>query len=201
VAPTPDPDDEAIVAEYLRSRDPDLFRLLVERHQERVFRLVAAILGPFADLDAEELTQEVFVRMHERLDSFRGESRFSTWLHRLAYNRTIERRRRARLRFAHVPWGDLQGSPTQDGPYEAALESERVRAVARLVEELPDVYRSVVHMHYWMDQSVEEIAGMLDVPPGTVKSYLARARARLRERAKARGVEGWRKRWKTSPRS
>jgi RNA polymerase sigma-70 factor (ECF subfamily) len=190
VAPAPDTDDEAIVAEYLRSREPDLFRLLVERHQERVFRLVAAILGPFADLDAEELTQEVFVRVHERLETFRGESRFSTWLHRLAYNRTIERRRRARLRFAHVPWGDLEESPTPDGPYEAALETERVRAVARLVEELPDVYRSVVHMHYWMDQSVDEIAETLDVPAGTVKSYLARARGRLRDRAKARSIQG-----------
>ncbi len=67
--------------------------------------------------------------------------------------------------------------------------------MARFVEELPDVYRSVVHMHYWMDQSVEEIAGALDVPAGTVKSYLARARARLRERARARqppGVARWR---------
>lgn len=78
------------------------------------------------------------------------------------------------------------GSATPDGPYEAALESERMRAVARLVEEL----RSVVRMHYWMDQSIEEIAGALDVPAGTVKSYLARARQRLRERAKARGIEG-----------
>jgi RNA polymerase sigma-70 factor (ECF subfamily) len=190
VGPPPGTDDESIVADYLRTRDPDLFRQLVERHQEPVFRLVASILGPFADTDAEELTQEVFVRVHERLSTFRGESRFSTWLHRLAYNRTIERRRRARLRFAHVPCGDLEASPAPEGPYEAALERERVRAVARLVEELPDVYRTVVHMRYWMDQSIEEIAGTLDVPAGTVKSYLARARARLRERAKARGIPG-----------
>jgi RNA polymerase sigma-70 factor, ECF subfamily len=186
----PGTDDEAVVAAYARTRDPELFRLLVERHQERVFRLVASILGPFADLDAEEVTQEVFVRVHERLDSFRGESRFSTWLHRLAYNRTIERRRRARLRFEHVPSDGLKASATPGGPLEAALQRERERAVAQLIEGLPDVYRSVVHMHYWMDQSVDEIANALDVPVGTVKSYLARARERLRERAKARGIEG-----------
>jgi RNA polymerase sigma-70 factor (ECF subfamily) len=190
VGPPPGTSDEAIVSGYLETRDPDLFRVLVERHQERVLRLVASILGPFADRDAEEVTQEVFVRVHERLASFRGESRFSTWLHRLAFNRAIELRRRARLRFEHVPWGDLQAAPTRDGPHEAVLESERERAVARLVEELPDVYRSVVHLHYWMDESVEEIAGTLDVPAGTVKSYLARARARLRERARARGIQG-----------
>jgi RNA polymerase sigma-70 factor (ECF subfamily) len=187
----PGKDDEAVVAAYVRTRDPDLFRLLVERHQERVFRLVASILGPFADLDAEELTQEVFLRVHERLGSFRGESRFSTWLHRLAYNRTIERRRRARLRARHVPCDELEASASPaGGPHEAALESERERAVARLVEELPDVYRTVVHMRYWMDQPVEEIARALDVPAGTVKSYLSRARGRLRERARARGIRG-----------
>ena len=186
----PGTDDEAVVAAYVRTRDPDLFRVLVERHQERVFRLVASILGPFADLDAEEVTQEVFVRVHERLGGFRGESRFSTWLHRLAYNRTIERRRRARLRVEHVPCEELEAEATATGPHEAALESERTRAVARLLEELPDLYRSVVHMHYWMDQSIDAIAETLGVPAGTVKSYLARARARLRERAKTRGIEG-----------
>ncbi len=190
MGPTPDTSDEAIVSGYLETRDPDLFRQLLERHQGRVLRLVASILGPFADLEAEEATQDVFVRAHERLSSFRGESRFSTWLHRLAYNRAIELRRRARLRFEHVPCGDLPAAPAPDGPHEAALESERERAVARLVEELPDVYRSVVHLYYWMDQSVEEIAATLDVPTGTVKSYLARARARLCERARARGIDG-----------
>jgi len=67
VGPPPGTSDEEIVAVYVDTRDPELFRVLVERHQERVFRLVASILGPFADLDAEELTQEVFVRVHERL--------------------------------------------------------------------------------------------------------------------------------------
>ena len=187
---TPGTDDEVVVAAYLKTRDPDLFRLLVERHRERVFRLVASILGPFADLDAEELTQEVFVRVHERLGSFRGEARFSSWLYRLAYNRTIERRRRARLRAEHVSCESLEASATSTGPLEAALDRERERVVALLIEGLPDVYRSVVHMHYWMDQSIDEIAETLGVPTGTVKSYLSRARQRLREGARAQGIQG-----------
>jgi RNA polymerase sigma-70 factor (ECF subfamily) len=190
VGSPPGTDDEAVVAAYLETRDPDLFRLLVERHQEPVFRLVASILGPFADLDAEELTQEVFVRVHERLDSFRGEARFSSWLYRLTYNRTIERRRRARLRAEHVPCESLEESATFIGPLEAALDRERERVVARLIEGLPELYRSVVHMRYWMDQSIDEIAETLGVPTGTVKSYLYRARQRLREHARAQGVQG-----------
>jgi RNA polymerase sigma-70 factor (ECF subfamily) len=190
VGAPPGASDEAIVSGYLATRDPELFRTLLERHQGRVLRLVVSLLGPFADLDAEQVTQEVFVRAHQGLASFRGESRFSTWLHRLAYNRAVELRRRARFRFAHVPCADEQAAPAPDGPHQAAVESERERAVARLVEELPDVYRSVVRLHYWLDQSVEEIAATLDVPAGTVKSYLARARARLRESARARGIAG-----------
>ena len=96
-------DDEQAVAAYLAGRDPELFREIVERHQAAIARLVAALLGPFADLDAQEVTQEVFLRAHERLASFRGEARFSSWLYRLAYNRTLEHRRRARLRLPTFP--------------------------------------------------------------------------------------------------
>jgi RNA polymerase sigma-70 factor (ECF subfamily) len=183
-------EDEAVVAAYLRSRDPEHFRLLVERHEGRVFRLVAALLGPFADTDAQEVTQEVFLRMHERLASFRGEARFSSWLYRLAYNRTIEQRRRARLRLPHVPLDALDARAAGGGPFEQAAERERQQRVARLLEALPDVYRSVVYLHYWLDASVEEIAELLAVPEGTVKSYLSRARQRLRLRARAAGIEG-----------
>lgn len=193
-APRPWPrgplEDEVVVAAYLRTRDPELIRLLVERHQRRVFRLVAALLGPFADLEAQEVTQEVFLRMHEKLGSFRGEARFSSWLHRLAYNRTIEHRRRARLSRPHVPLDAIEERAGAAGPHELAAERERRARVARLLEGLPDLYRGVVYLHYWLEASVEEIAELLSVPAGTVKSYLSRARQRLRERARAEGTWG-----------
>ncbi len=182
--------DEALVAEYLRTRDPEAFRVLVERHQARVFRLVAGLLGPFADTDAQEVTQEVFLRTHDRLASFRGESRFSSWLYRLAYNRTLEHRRRARLRLPHLPIDSLPERAAAAGPLEAAAERERRELVEQLLEGLPDLYRGVVHLYYWLDTSVDDIAELLAVPPGTVKSYLSRARLRLRKRAQALGLEG-----------
>jgi RNA polymerase sigma-70 factor (ECF subfamily) len=183
-------DDEPAVAEYLRVRDPEVFRMLVERHQSRVFRLVAGLLGPFADRDAQEVTQEVFLRAHQRLASFRGEARFSSWLYRLAYNYTLQHRRRARLRLPHVSVDALDTLVSKDGPHEAAAERERREAVERLLEGLPEVYRTVVYLHYWLDATVEEMAELLSVPSGTVKSYLSRARARLRERACVAGIEG-----------
>jgi RNA polymerase sigma-70 factor (ECF subfamily) len=183
-------DDEPLVAEYIRARDPELFRVLVERHQARVFRLVAGLLGPFADRDAQEVTQEVFLRAHQHLASFRGEARFSSWLYRLAYNYTLQHRRRARLRLPHVPIEELAARPASDGQLEAVAERERQRRVEGLLEGLPDIYRTVVYLHYWMDASVDEIAELIAVPSGTVKSYLSRARARLRQRACAAGIEG-----------
>ncbi len=183
-------EDGELVAAYLEGRDPELFRELVERHQGRVLRLVASLLGPFADMDAQEVTQEVFLRTHERLASFRGEARFSSWLYRLAYNRTLEYRRRARLRLPHVPADTLADRYAGSGPFEGAAERERRDQVEALLAGLPEVYRTVVHLHYWLDASVEEIADLRVVPVGTVKSYLSRARARLRRRAQAMGIEG-----------
>ena len=183
-------EDEPAVAEYLRGRDPEIFRVLVERHQARVFRLVAGLLGPFADRDAQEVTQEVFLRAHQRLSSFRAEARFSSWLYRLAYNYTLQHRRRARLRLPHVPVEELEARASGDGPHEAAAERERRAQVERLLEQLPELYRTVVYLHYWLDAGVEEIAELIGAPAGTVKSYLSRARVRLRERARALGIEG-----------
>ena len=136
------------------------------------------------------MTQEVFLRAHGRLASFRGEARFSSWLYRLAYNFTLQHRRRARLRLPHGPVEQLAERTAGDGPHEAMAERERQAQVERLLEGLPELYRTVVYLHYWLDASVEEIAELLDAPSGTVKSYLSRARARLRERARAAGIEG-----------
>jgi RNA polymerase sigma-70 factor (ECF subfamily) len=181
-------DDEATVAAYLQTRDPDLFRVLVERYQDRVFRLATALLGPYADLDAQEVSQEVFLRVHEKLESFRGEAKFGSWLYRLAYNRALEHRRRARIRLPHLSL-EAPGGPAATDAFDAAAESERKRVVARLVERLPELYRSVIYMHYWLEASVEEIAEALSVPSGTVKSYLSRARQRLRDLANNDGLD------------
>ncbi len=70
-----------------------------------------------------------------------------------------------------------------------AGEQEQTQLVERLVEGLPEIYRTVIHMHYWLERPVDEIAQTLGVPSGTVKSYLSRARRRLRDRARAEGIE------------
>ena len=180
-------DDEAAVVAYLRTRDPRHFRVLVERHSARVFRLVASLLGPHADLEAQEVTQEIFLRVSQRLDTFNGQARFATWLYRLAYNRTLEHRRLARIRLPHVSAEMLDQLPADAA--QTHIDAERQRLLDLLLEELPDLYRTVINMYYWLECPVEEIAALLCVPAGTVKSYLSRARQLMRERAARYGLE------------
>jgi RNA polymerase sigma-70 factor (ECF subfamily) len=180
-------DDETAAFAYVRTRDPQLFRLLVERHHQRVLHLVASLLGPHADRDAEEVCQDVFVRACARLDTFRGDARFGTWLYRLAYNCALEHRRHARIIVPHLPLEALENVAADD--HSSVLQEQRRHFIAKLLEQLPDLYRTVINLRYWLDYSVEEIATMLDTPVGTVKSYLFRARAQLKAMTEERDAD------------
>lgn len=158
-------------------RDPEGFRRFVEAYSDRVFRLVASILGPWRDADAEDVVQDVFLRAWQRLDQFRGEASIGTWLYRIAWTQAINRKRVARLRLPHVPIEALADSPSSEEEMTSVLERAEVAAA---VEELPDLYRTVLLLHYWIGCGVAEIAELLPAPEGTVKSYLSRARGRLR---------------------
>jgi RNA polymerase sigma-70 factor (ECF subfamily) len=158
-------------------RDPEEFRRFVEAYSARVFRLVASILGPWRDAEAEDVVQEVFLRAWQRLDQFRGESSIGTWLYRIAWTQALNRKRTARLRLPHLPLETLAESPSKEQEMTSVIER---REVAAAVEELPDLYRSVLLLHYWMGCGVAEIGELLPAPEGTVKSYLSRGRDRLR---------------------
>lgn len=180
--------DEELVERYLAARDPADFRELVERNGPSVLRLVASILGPFRGLDAEETAQDVFLRAHERLAQFRGEARFSTWLHRIAWSVSVNRTRLLSTRRAHVP---LEAALDLAGPADPRADAEAAERAARVgeaVEALPDLYRAVVYLHYWQEASVAEIADLLGAPPNTVKSYLFRARERVLRTLEERGA-------------
>jgi RNA polymerase sigma factor (sigma-70 family) len=172
-------DDAEIIADFLQTRDPERFRLLVERHQQNVFRLVLSVLGPYTDADAEEITQEVFLRVFEKLEQWRGNAKFSTWLYRVAYNSALNKKALARFRFEHISTEDLFETADAEN-VSAELSRKRQREiVARCLEALPPIYSFTIYAHYWLGHSVDEIGRYLDAPPNTVKSYLARGRQRL----------------------
>ena len=171
--------DEELVRRYLADRDPADFRELVERQAPRVLRLVASVLGPYRQGDVEEAVQDVFVRVHEKLDRFHGGAAFSTWLYRVAYNLSVDRAKLARLRMQHIDIDAAHALAAATDPQREALAGERAALLAEAVEALPDLYRTVVYLHYWQETSVDDIAAVLGAPPNTVKSYLFRARERI----------------------
>jgi RNA polymerase sigma-70 factor (ECF subfamily) len=175
-------DDASLVRELQRTGDDDLFRALVQRHKQRVFRLAAAVLGPGREAEAEDLTQEAFLLVFRKLDSFRGDSAFSTWLLRLTRNLAIDRRRRADLRRPHVSDDELAKLPAvgaDANPEQAAAVGQQHERLLRGLERLPEPQRTVVHLYYWLGSPVAEIGALLDLKREAVKSHLHRARRRL----------------------
>jgi len=179
---SPRADDASLVRALQRTGDDELFRILVERHKHRVFRVSAAVLGPGHEAEAEDVAQEAFLTAFRKLDSFRGESAFSTWLLRLTRNLAIDRRRRAERRRPHVSDLELARLPADGAdanPEQAAAVNEQRERLLRQLARLPEPQRTAVHLHYWVGSPVAEIAELLELTPEAVKSHLHRARQRL----------------------
>ncbi len=129
-----------------------------------MFRVALSVLGPGFEADAEDVAQETFIRPAERLQGFRGECRIRTWLHRLALNLALDCRRRARWRLPHLDLTVLERRLTAEGKDElftSAADAERARTLHECVDALPDSLRSVIHLRYWLDYTIEDIATTL----------------------------------------
>lgn len=174
--------DSSLVRDLVRSWDDDLFHVLVQRYKDRVFRLAASVLGPGNAAEAEDVAQEVFVLVYRKIETFRHDSDFSTWLFRMTKNRALDRRRQARLRHPHVGDEAVRSVPApgrSNDPEQVAAAGELRARVLGQIEQLPDPERTVVYLHYWMGNGVADIGELLAMNVQTVKSHLFRARRRL----------------------
>ena len=182
--------DEWLVERCRESAPDAAFAELVRRYRGPVFRLAVSILGQEFAPEAEDVAQDVMLRVHHSLRSFRGEARFGSWIYRIAFNQALNVKARARYRAPHVSDRALAATPSQDGgPYDQLQDERRRRAVLACVGELPEVYQSALRLHYWLGASVSDIAVMLDAPENTVKSYLHRARRLLHAMLAERGFD------------
>ncbi len=192
-----DPTDEALVKRAQRG-DMTAFGDLVRRHQNAVFALTSRMCRDRAV--AEELAQEAFLKALEKLHQFRRASRFYTWLFRIATNLVLSHRRRVgTVRFhafsdgadddAAVSRGGQFAQSREAGPHEQAVAGERQQALLAALDEVDPTFRIVLVLRDMQDLDYGEIADILAVPVGTVKSRLFRARRDLRSRLVARGIE------------
>jgi RNA polymerase sigma-70 factor (ECF subfamily) len=171
------PDTDDIVA---RSRQGDVaaFRHLFLQHRAEVSRLVFRMMGPRADL--EDVVQEVFLQVHRSLKDFRGQSKFTTWLHRVTVNVVLMHRRAARSRPQMVAplVEDIEVDPRLP-PDEDLVRLERMRAFRRVIEKLAEKKRTVFVLHEVEGLSPAEISTIVGAPVLTVRTRLFYARKEL----------------------
>jgi RNA polymerase sigma-70 factor (ECF subfamily) len=159
---------------------------LVLRYQRQVYNLAYRMLGNAED--AGDLVQETFLRAFGALASFRQDASFLTWLYKIASNLCIDQLRSRKAKGALSLDVELEEGrePAADnritGPEESAVREAVQEVVHRAILNLPERYRVVVVMRHLQDMSVDEIARALNLPTGTVKTHLFRAREMLRER-------------------
>lgn len=186
-------DDEAALIRCAQDGDNAAFDALVVLHQNKVFNLCRWNLGN--DEDAADAAQDVFVRAWKALPRFRGDCALSTWLHRIAVNvisDSASRRQRAPLPLSNLETADgetaeleIEDLAADANPSDVALSHARRRAVQSALADLPQPQRAVLVLFDVQGHSYEDVAAILELPLGTVKSRLSRARLALRERLEA----------------
>jgi RNA polymerase sigma-70 factor (ECF subfamily) len=168
-------DDERELLARSRRGDLDAFERLVRVHQDRVYALAYRITGNHED--ANDAAQEAFVKAFGGLRQFRGDAAFSTWLHRIASNAALDLvRRRPTAPPAELPL-DLAAP---DGPEDVAYRHEVQRRIHTALGRLPAEYRVAVVLRDLQGMAYDEIARVLHLPIGTVRSRISRAREALR---------------------
>jgi len=185
------PSVEAALIEELQAGSEEAFEYLLGIYQNPVFNMVSHLLGN--ETDAADVLQDVFVKIFRGIRQFHGESSLKTWIYKIAVHETSNHRRswlRRRLReyFSldeepHAPpVAAVERARTGDSPYEVLEQSERRNLVTKALASLAQPYRAVVILREIEDLSYEEIAQVLGVPEGTVKSRLMRGRELLKRK-------------------
>jgi len=185
---------EAAIVERVLGGERDAYALLVERYNGSLFRYLVRMIGQPAD--AEDLTQEAFLRAYLSLASYDPSYRFSTWLFRIATNLAINRIKAASKIVSLEEMSDRNEQrdeppelvdPCADGrPDQAVERAERVRMIQNCLQELPADYRAVVTLRHIAELSYNEIADSIGLPLNTVRTRLHRGRERLGECLEAR---------------
>ena len=168
------------LVERCRQGDETAFRELVDQYKGLVFGLIARSVPNRGR--AEELAQEVFLKVHRGLPYFRGESKLSTWIYRIVINAlSQERRELATASLDDVKDGDDQRRRQPAADDRAFADLVLRDRLQKAIEQLPVRYQVLINGHYMKGMQYEELAAALDLPMGTVKTHLHRAKRRLRD--------------------
>jgi RNA polymerase sigma-70 factor (ECF subfamily) len=172
----------------------DGFEELVRRYQRPIAAYVYRMVGDYEA--ALDLTQEVFIKVYNSLARYRSEYKFSTWIYKIAHNAAVDHLRRYSTREQSLisqSDGEQYDLPIESGrlsPEQESEKRERRAEIEAVVRELPAVYRELIVLRHSHDLSYDEIAEVTNLPLGTVKNRLFRAREIMRQHFLQRGITG-----------
>lgn len=176
--------DEHSLIKKAQSGDCDAFEKLVYEHEKLVYNLALRLLGN--EQDAQDAFQEAFIKAWTGLSSFRGESKFSVWLYRLASNVCMDMLRHRKNETLSLTVTDSSGeecildvSDPTPGPHELLENRESMEQLSKAIKALPEDHRKILMLREEAGLSYEEIASLLGLDLGTVKSRIFRARKKL----------------------
>jgi RNA polymerase sigma-70 factor (ECF subfamily) len=170
--------DQHLINQVLQG-DTWAFGVLVEQYQGYVFTVVLRMLK--VREEAEEVSQDTFIKAFESLSTFRGESKFSSWLYRIAYRKALDRLRKNKKYHASELLEDItENDPaTVENALQQLESKERKEHIQHCIMQLPEIDAALVTLYYFEDQSVKEIAGITELSEENVKVKLYRSRKKL----------------------
>jgi len=174
--------DDATLIAQVQAGNEHANRFLIEKYKNLVWHLVLRMVDQ--QEDAEDLCQEIFLRVFRDIGRFRGESKLSTWIGAIAYNMSISYLRKKGKNIMvsvddYLPVAS--GKPAVESADEAVDKSSMKKIVHRVIDTLPVQYRTVITLFYLEELSYKEIEAITAMPEGTIKSYLNRGREAIRE--------------------
>ncbi len=174
-------DPELII--LIQNGNSHAFRYLVDQHRNLVWHLVYRMTRMRED--AEDLSQEIFLRVYRDIRKFRGESKLSTWVASIAYHMCIDyirKKGREKIDLVEEPVLVLKEDPPERNPVLEIDRKDMQRMIQDILEQLPLHYRTVMSLFYLEEMSYKEIEAITGMPEGTLKSYLNRGRQLIREK-------------------
>lgn len=180
-------DDKTLVSQVLHG-DKQAFRSLIRQHERLVFHMVGRLIKNKEE--QEEICQDVFLKVYEKVKEFHFQSKLSTWIGTIAYRQAINAMRRNKMQWTDLPEEDSFNAyfVTRENPESIVEEQDMDGYVLHLVDQLPPQYKLVLTLFHMEEMNYQEIGEITGMPEGTIKSYLFRARNLLKEKVKSKMI-------------
>lgn len=176
-------DDQALASQVAQGNQP-AFELLIRKHQRLVAHMVGRLVNNPEDL--EEICQDVFLKVYDKISEFNFQSKLSTWIATIAYRHAINHLRKKKIMIADLPEDKnfAEQFISDSNPHETLHDIEMEELTMKMIDQLPPQYKIVLTLYHLEDMNYAEIGQATGMPEGTVKNYLFRARHLLKEKVK-----------------